>query len=555
MTKKINLTEIEDTEYKYYEPKPKDEKEFVAVHKPTRRDVPKEDGKDVFLHIKSMKKDKTREADPEGFDKVNRGGNLGKEVRAMELPECSIDRIRKKAKRIYEGTDDAAPPQPVASDNPQTGNMQAEPDPKPSSADPMGPIRSQLKNIALAAADIYDGISEDTKMESWMTQTIAKAEGEFSRIIEGFRKKSGQGGAENPLEESDFYNEGFDPPNPKLKGDHHGNPTYVYPIVKVPAKSKKIKNYPLVSSNLSPANEDMSMPGNEGSLTHVELSNSSSSPNNKVKIKGKTFPVKPRDRSDQNREMRHLPKVMPKTIKTLASPVYEQEVIFEASSYKKLSNLHDALIKAGYDHIHTRHSNPNETEYSTGRSEYHKIFPGGTDHIVVQHAPGDASSDPGLHRIIRTRTTGDKPEDFSLSESIHINEVLKMSNDQMSRYANYISLHESRRKGLIESSARRDAMKAMGPAAKEIEHEPEDEKPEHDEEGNAKGGSGRYVDDLRKVPNQGGLVKHGDGKMHHVSRVEAKRRVSDILSTTSAHGAREARQNQHFNNPPKPPKD
>jgi len=599
MTKNINLHEIEDTEYKYYEPKPKDEKEFVASHKPTRRDVPNEDGKDVFRHIKAIKKDKTRPADPEGFDKVNRGGNLGKEVRAMELPEsdckCKLDRIRNKAKKIYEGTDDAAPPQPVASDNPQTGNMQAEPDPKPSSADPMGPIRIQLKNIALAAADIYDGVSEDTTMEPWMTQTISKAEGEFSKIIEQFRKKSG---AENQVSETyeqkkdnnpqhvkpsvnpevaktpikpkrpfgsdkisptkpveyTMAKEAFDPPNPKLVGDHKGNPTYVYPIKKVTAKPKRITDFPLVSPNLSPTNEDMSISGNEGSSTHEELSNLSSSPNGRVKIQGKAFPIKPGARSDTRRETRYLPNVTPKSIKILASPVYEQEVIFESSSYKKLSKLHDALIKAGYKHLHTKHSNPEETEYSTGRSEYHKIFPGGTDQIVVQHSPGDAGSDPGLHRIIRTKTTGQKPEDFSLSESIHINEVLTMSDDQMSRYANYIALHESRRKGLTES-ARRDAMKAMGPAAKEVEHEPEDENLEHDEEGNAKGGSGRYVDDLRKVPNTGGMVKHGDGKMHHVSRVEAKRRVADILSKTVAHGAREALQNQHFNNPPAPPKD
>ena len=178
MTKKINITEIEDTEYKYYEPKPEDEKNFVALHGLDKHDVPAEDGRDVFKHMKAMRKDKTRTADPTGFDKVNRGHNLGKEVSKMELPESTIDKIRKKA-AIAEGTDDAAPPQPAASDNPQAGLGQVDPEPKPSSADPMGPIRSQLKNIALAAADIYDGISEDTQMESWMTQTIAKAEGEF----------------------------------------------------------------------------------------------------------------------------------------------------------------------------------------------------------------------------------------------------------------------------------------------------------------------------------------------------------------------------------------
>ena len=536
MTKKINLTEIEDTEYKYYEPKPKDEKEFVAQHKPTRRDVPKENGKDVFAHFKSMKKDKTREADPAGFDKVNRGGNLGKEVRAMELPESSIDRIRRKAATVVEGTDDgASPPAPVASDNPQSGIAQVEPDPKPSSADPMGPIRSQLKNIAMAAADIYDGVSENTTMEPWMTQTISKAEGEFSKIIEQFRKKTSGPGPENqvaetyeskkwqqnererkanaapkrggnkPAEATDpkapinpgevvpakkitwtRTQEAYDPPNPKLEGDHEGNPVYVYPVTKNKIKVPKIVEYPLVSKNLT--------------------------------------------------------------------PVHEQEVIFEASTYKHLSKLHDALIKAGYTHLHTKHSNPEETEYSTGRSEYIKHNGNGQDHIVVHHAPGDCSHDPVLHRIIRTKTSGEKPEDFSLAESIHINEVLKMSDDQMSRYANYIALHEAKRKGLTESDrAMRDAKRAMGPAAKETEHEPEEDEgaKERDEEGNARGGHGAYVNDLRKVGNAGGMVKHGDGKMHEISRMEAKARYADIMSTPVAHGAREAKQKAHFNNPPK----
>ena len=447
MTKKINITEIEDTEYKYYEPKPKDEKAFVAQHGLDKRDVPVEDGRDVFKHMKSMRKDKTRDADPAGFDKVNRGGNLGKEVAQMELPESSIDRIRKKASVVAEGTDDAAPPQPAASDNPQAGLGQIDPEPKPSSADPMGPIRSQLKNIAMAAADIYDGISEDTQMESWMTQTIAKAEGEFSKIIEGFRKKVGK----TP---EDKVAESFDPENPKLEGDHEGNPVYVYPVTKNKIKVNKIVTYPLVSKNLTVAKEDMSMPGNEGSATHDEPSNESS-PNGRIKVKGLAFPAKPNANRDSNRESRHVPTVTPKpATKVLASPM-EKET---------------------------------------------------------------------------------------------------MSDDQMSRYANYIALHEAKRKGLTESDkAMRDAKRAMGPAAKETEHEPEDEPgaKERDEEGNAKGGHGAYVNDLRKVGNAGGMVKHGDGKMHEISRMEAKARYADIMSTPVAHGAREAKQKAHFNNPPK----
>ena len=255
------------------------------------------------------------------------------------------------------------------------------------------------------------------------------------------------------------FSESFDPKNPKLEGDHEGNPTYVYPVTKNKIKVNNIVTYPLVSKNLTVAKEDTSMPGNEGSATHDDPVNVAPSapvtPNRKVKVQGKVFPAKPNNQTDTNREMRHVPTVQPTpATKVLASPMEEET----------------------------------------------------------------------------------------------------MSDDQMSRYANYIALHEAKRRGLTESSkARQDAIRAMGPAAKETEHEPEDEPgaKERDEEGNAKGGHGAYVNALQKVGNAGGHVTHADGKKYFVSRMEAKARVADIMSTPAAKGAREDKQKQHFNNPPK----
>lgn len=228
------LNEIEDNTYKYPygNPKPKDEREFVKNHGKQVHDAPKEDGLDVFAHIKNIKKDKSRKADQE-----NQG-----------TTESAISRIRGKAVRLSEAsTSQSDVPSPAASDNPQSGQMTVEPEPKPDQTDPLGQIKEQLKNIALAAADIYDGISENTKLDQWMIQTVVKADGEFGKIIEQF-KKNNSGTAVKEEKE----------------------PEYVY--------KEKMKKAPIKPNKTIPLVMDMDSPGNENSATHDAPSNESPNP-------------------------------------------------------------------------------------------------------------------------------------------------------------------------------------------------------------------------------------------------------------------------------------
>lgn len=183
MTNK-NLTEKSNPDAKYgYGDLTPDE---IALLKSDGIDKIDKTGSNVFAVSKSVLKDITRRADQE---------NQGKKVKArekkMETAESIINRLRSQASSIMEvSTNPGDVPAPAASDNPQAGANEVQNDPKPGKSDSTSNIKLKLKNIAIAAADVHDGVSEDSEIEPWMEQCITRTESEMKKIVDHFRSKT-----------------------------------------------------------------------------------------------------------------------------------------------------------------------------------------------------------------------------------------------------------------------------------------------------------------------------------------------------------------------------
>ena len=183
MTNK-NLTEKSNPDAKYgYGDLTPDE---IALLKSDGIDKIDKTGSNVFTVSKSVLKDITRRADQQ-----NNGKTVKPREKKMETAESMINRLRSQASSIMEvSTNPGDVPAPAASDNPQAGANEVQNDPKPSKSDSTSNIKLKLKNIAIAAADVHDGVSEDSEIEPWMEQCITRTESEMKKIVDHFRSKT-----------------------------------------------------------------------------------------------------------------------------------------------------------------------------------------------------------------------------------------------------------------------------------------------------------------------------------------------------------------------------
>jgi len=183
MTNK-NLTEKSNPDAKYgYGDLTPDE---IALLKSDGIDKIDKTGSNVFAVSKSVLKDITRRADQQ-----NNGKTVKPREKKMETAESMINRLRSQASSIMEvSTNPGDVPAPAASDNPQAGANEVQNDPKPGKSDSTSNIKLKLKNIAIAAADVHDGVSEDSEIEPWMEQCITRTESEMKKIVDHFRSKT-----------------------------------------------------------------------------------------------------------------------------------------------------------------------------------------------------------------------------------------------------------------------------------------------------------------------------------------------------------------------------
>jgi len=183
MTNK-NLTEKSNPDAKYgYGDLTPDE---IALLKSDGIDKIDKTGSNVFTVSKSVLKDITRRANQQ-----NNGKTVKPREKKMETAESMINRLRSQASSIMEvSTNPGDVPAPAASDNPQAGANEVQNDPKPSKSDSTSNIKLKLKNIAIAAADVHDGVSEDSEIEPWMEQCITRTESEMKKIVDHFRSKT-----------------------------------------------------------------------------------------------------------------------------------------------------------------------------------------------------------------------------------------------------------------------------------------------------------------------------------------------------------------------------
>lgn len=183
MTNK-NLTEKSNPDAKYgYGDLTPDE---IALLKSDGIDKIDKTGSNVFAVSKSVLKDITRRADQQ-----NNGKTVKPREKKMETAESMINRLRSQASSIMEvSTNPGDVPAPAASDNPQAGANEVQNDPKPGKNDSTSNIKLKLKNIAISAADVHDGVSEDSEIEPWMEQCITRTESEMKKIVDHFRSKT-----------------------------------------------------------------------------------------------------------------------------------------------------------------------------------------------------------------------------------------------------------------------------------------------------------------------------------------------------------------------------
>jgi hypothetical protein len=193
--KNKNLSEKSNPEAKYgYGDLIPDEIGYLKSDEIDKIDDP---STNVFKVSKSIVKDTTRKADQE-----NNGKKVKPREKKMETAESIISRLRNHAFSIMEVSENPSnTPSPSASDNPQVGAPEVQPEPKPGKNDATTQLKTKLKNIALAAADIHDGISEDSEIEPWMEQSITRTEGEIKKIVTHFETKSEKNGDKNTTNE------------------------------------------------------------------------------------------------------------------------------------------------------------------------------------------------------------------------------------------------------------------------------------------------------------------------------------------------------------------